>query len=122
MTYVFIALHVLLVVGFTTRILLRDDFSPPARLAWFVVLVVLPYGGIIAYFLFGEVDLGQKADARHEAVFDEIRSKASHLMGSAEATDRLIDPSYRPAFHYAGSINGFQLVDGNSAELMADAA
>ena len=46
--------HTILVVAFTVRILLRDDLSPPARLAWFVVLNLLPYFGIAIYFLFGE--------------------------------------------------------------------
>ena len=50
--------HAFLVASFSIRILLRDDFSPPARLAWFIVLNVLPYFGSVAYFLFGEIDLG----------------------------------------------------------------
>lgn len=122
MTTFFVIVHVLIVIGFTLRILLREDLSPPARLAWFIVLMVLPYGGSILYFLFGEIDLGNKANARHAEVFDDIRAKFSHLMGVAGQADRLIDPLYRSAFHYAGSINGFHPVSGNTAELMADAA
>ena len=34
--------HALLVLTFTARILLRDDLSPPARLAWVIVLNVIP--------------------------------------------------------------------------------
>ena len=48
---ILLSLHIVLVATFTTRILLRDDLSPPARLAWFVVLMVLPYTGFIIYFL-----------------------------------------------------------------------
>lgn len=47
---VILILHVVLVLVFTIRILLRDDLSPPARLAWFVVLNVLPYIGSVIYF------------------------------------------------------------------------
>nr|WP_298379994.1 cardiolipin synthase [uncultured Halomonas sp.] len=112
--------HALLVIGFTTRILLRDDLSPPARLAWFIILGLLPYFGSVVYFLFGENDLGRRADRRHKDVFDEIEAKASEFMGVRANTERLIDPIYRPAFRYAGSINGFHPVDGNAAELMAD--
>ena len=115
-------LHVLIVIGFTARILLRDDLSPQARLAWFVVLVVLPYLGSATYFLLGEIDIGHHARTRHRAVFDQIRAAAPHLMGQSEETERLIDPLYRPAFRYAASINGFHAVTGNRAELMADAA
>ncbi len=122
MTAFLLTLHLLIVIGFTIRILLRDDLSPPARLAWFIVLMVLPYVGSIIYFLFGEIDLGNKANKRHKDIFNRIRSKAAHLMGDKEDTDRLIDLPYKPAFHYAGSINGFHPVEGNKAELMANAA
>lgn len=122
MTMIILTLHFFIVIGFTIRILLRDDLSPPARLAWFIVLMVLPYVGSIIYFLFGEIDLGNKANKRHAEIFRQIRVRAVHLMGSTKDTDRLIDPLYRPAFRYAGSINGFHPVEGNKAELMADAA
>ncbi len=95
MIIAFLALfHFALVVGFTLRILLRDDLSPPARLAWFIVLNVLPYIGSIIYFLFGEIDLGHKADKRHDEVFAEIRAKAGHLMGSGD--HNMLKPHFRP--------------------------
>lgn len=113
-------LHALLVLIFTMRILLRDDLSPPARLAWFIVLNLLPYVGSAVYFLFGEIDIGHKATKRHHRIFDDIRAKALGFMGTDDAVDVLIDPLYRPVFRYAGSVNGFYPVDGNTAELMAD--
>ncbi|HDZ37200.1 MAG TPA: cardiolipin synthase, partial [Marinobacter sp.] len=119
MTFI-LALHTLLVVTFTIRILLRDDLSPPGRLAWFIVLNLLPYFGSGIYFLFGETDLGHRADKRHKEVFEEIKAKASWFMGEAASTETLIEAVYRPAFRYAGSINGFHPSTGNTAELMAD--
>ena len=113
-------LHTCLVILFTTRILLRDDLSPPGRLAWFVILNLLPYFGSAMYFLFGETDLGNRADKRHKEIFEEIRAKASWFMGEATSTEKLIDPVYLSAFQYAGSINGFHPSMGNAAELMAD--
>ncbi|MGO1750057.1 MAG: cardiolipin synthase [Marinobacter sp.] len=117
---VVLVLHTLLVITFTIRILLRDDLSPPGRLAWFIVLNLLPYFGSAIYFLFGETDLGNRADKRHKEIFEEIRAKASWFMGEAASTEELIDQVYRPAFRYAGSINGFHPSSGNTAELMAD--
>jgi cardiolipin synthase len=122
MTAVLLTLHVLIVVGFTIRVLLRDDLAPPVRLAWFIVLMVLPFLGSVLYFLFGEIDLGNTANTRHRQVFDRIRTKAGSLMGHPDTTARVIDPTCQPAFRYAGSINGFHTVEGNSAELMEDAA
>lgn len=107
-------------MSFTIRILLRDDLSPPARLAWFIILLIVPYLGTVVYFLFGEIDIGTRAKQRHKEVFDEIRSKAPEFMGRSENIESLIDCSYRQPFCYAASINGFYPVGGNTAELMAD--
>ena len=117
---VVLALHALLVLAFTIRILLRDDLSPPGRLAWFIVLNVLPYFGSIVYFLFGEIDIGKRAKKRHDEIFDEIRAKAAEFMGESASSSKLIERIYRPAFQYAASINGFHPLAGNTAELMAD--
>ncbi len=114
-------LHGMLVLGFTTRILLRDDLSPPARLAWFIVLNLVPYFGSAIYFLFGEIDIGHHTSTKHTRIFDDLRTRAGHLLGQKDAADTLITEPYRPAFHYAASINGFQPVPGNLATLMADA-
>lgn len=119
MTVIF-TLHAVLVLTLTIRILLRDDLSPPGRLAWFVVLNLLPYFGSVIYFLFGEIDIGNRAKKRHDEIFAEIRAKAAHLMGESCNSEKLIKRIYRPAFQYAGSINGFHPQGGNTAELMAD--
>ncbi|MGA9433480.1 MAG: PLDc N-terminal domain-containing protein [Roseobacter sp.] len=113
--------HASLVIGFTIRILLRDDLSPPARLAWFIVLNILPYFGIAVYFLFGEVDIGHRQTNRHKHIFQEIKKSAGALMGSQKISDKLIDQAYSPAFRYAASINGFHSMPGNTAELMGTA-
>jgi cardiolipin synthase len=112
--------HGLLLTAFTIRILLRDDLSPPARLAWFIVLNLVPYLGSGAYFLFGEVDIGHRTRALHERIAAEIRGSAGPLLGDPEHTDDLIAPAYRPAFRYAASINGFHPTGGNRADLMRD--
>lgn len=114
-------IHLLLVVSFTARILLRDDLSPPARLAWFVVLNVIPYVGVTIYFFFGEIDIGQRTKTRYKLVFDDISTRAVHLMGTPGSSEDLIDSAYMPAFNYAASVNGFYPVAGNTVELMFDA-
>lgn len=120
MTFV-VALHLLLVLTFTARILLRDDLSPTARLAWFIVLNVLPYFGIAAYFLFGEIDIDNRAVKFHDEIFAEIEDKAAYFMGQEATVNKAIEAIYRPGFRYAGSINGFHTVEGNKAQLMIDA-
>ena len=115
-------LHTLIVTGFTIRILLRRDLEPQARLAWFVVLVLLPIVGSLVYILFGEVDLRNKDNINHARTFALIRQKAGVSMGDPANISRLITPQYRSVFKYTASINGFYPTAGNTATLMANAA
>ena len=114
--------HALLVTGFTLRILLRDDLSPSSRLAWFMVITIVPVFGCVIYFLFGEDDPGHAARIRHQEIAEAIKSRGASALGNAECVNEIIDAVYRPAFRYAASVNGFNTTGGNHAELMADAA
>ena len=118
---VILVLHTLVVIAFTFRILMRNDLSPPARLAWFVVLMMLPIAGTIVYFLFGEDNIGKTGKAARTLIFDQIRSDAATMMGNKDDVQTLIAPHYRPVAQICASINGFYPVAGNSGELMADA-
>ena len=113
------ACHAGLVLAFTVRILARDDLSPPARLVWFIVINIAPYLGVIAYFLFGEVDIGHRAAKRYTATKRRIMSENAHQMDFPPQTVASIDPRYQTAFQYAASINGFHATGGNTAKLMA---
>ena len=63
-----VILHVLLVSGFTLRILLREDLAPDARMAWFMVIALFPLLGCAVYFLFGAVDIGHRVSRRYQQV------------------------------------------------------
>ena len=54
-----VLLHLLFWLAISARVLLRSDLSPDVRVAWLLVLLLLPYGGVLLYFLFGEVYLGR---------------------------------------------------------------
>ncbi|MFV0512803.1 MAG: cardiolipin synthase [Jhaorihella sp.] len=117
-----LTVHLAIVVGFTLRIALRDELAPTTRLAWFMVIVVLPVFGGLIYFLFGEVNLGRTATDRIAEVTREFRSHRGLLPGQSDDWAVHVPPPYRAAFSYSASINGFPPVGGNTAELMPDAA
>ncbi len=116
-----LGLHVAVVTGVTLRIVLRDNLSPTARLAWFAVIMVLPVIGSIVYFLCGEINLGKAARLRHETVVDRLKAGNQLALGDTVHNPELVNSVYRSAFDYAASISGFQTVSGNRAELMPDA-
>ncbi|MEI4260823.1 cardiolipin synthase [Roseovarius sp. D0-M9] len=113
--------HIAVVVAMTVRLMLREDLSPSARLAWIIVLILLPVLGTIVYLLFGEVDLGRKARASQKSIHDEVQGSAGAFMGEAATIEGEIAPAFRPLFGYGASINGFYPMMGNTAQLMTDA-
>lgn len=117
----FLLLHIAVVATLTVHIFLRDTLSPQARMAWFVVVLLVPYAGAVVYFLLGRNDLGRRTDRRHEAIVAALRAHDAPAMGQPGAVEALIQPDYGPAFRYAVSINGFQPSACNAAALMPDA-
>jgi cardiolipin synthase len=89
MTWLLLTLHVLLIAGFGLRILLRRDMRPDVRLAWLMVIVLLPYVSCLLYYLFGEVALGRVPGRRRLNVreFCQSRSGAASDAGPARRHD-----------------------------------
>ncbi|MGV6815183.1 MAG: cardiolipin synthase [Phycisphaerales bacterium] len=118
---IFLALHLLAVIATVVRILTRENFSPVTRLAWFMVIVVMPIFGVIVYFLFGDVTLGRTINKRHRSVLEHIQSLDLPFLSDSLPLNGIIAREYQPAFRYATSINGFGTTIGNCAQLMPDA-
>lgn len=116
-----VILYILLVSAIVIRVLSRDEMSATSRLAWFLVIVTLPLIGIIVYFLFGEVNLGSSANKKARSIYRRVRNEGGNALGQFQNLAQ-IDSTYRPAFAYAASINGFLTTHGNTAELMSDDA
>ncbi|RGE46332.1 cardiolipin synthase [Comamonas testosteroni] len=121
MTWLLLTLHIFLITGFSLRILLRSDMRPDVRLAWLMVIVLLPYISCLLYFLFGEVALGRVSGKKRLNVRDFCKahgsSVAAHNAGPAALQ---VCEQWQPAFRYASTINGFQVLGGHSAQLMHD--
>ena len=56
----FLTLHVLIQIALIMRVLLRPHREPASRIAWIVVIIILPALGILAYILFGETNIGRR--------------------------------------------------------------
>lgn len=114
--------HAVVVVIFTLRILVRDDFSPAARLAWILLMLSVPYLSVIIYLLFGEISLGKTVHQQHDAIFSRLQQMAGEAMGSCEKNlSGNVETEYQTAFR-AASVDGFGTTLGNRAELLPDAA
>lgn len=114
-----VALHVLIQAVLVVRALLRPHRDPASRIAWILVILVLPVMGILAYLLFGEVNLGRRRVRRRQAVVDamprlEDAPGADMAESAAEIPER-----HRHLFRVGRSISTLEPMGGNSGRLMA---
>ncbi len=118
---ILLTIHFILLLLISLRVLTRQDFTSPARLAWLVVLFILPYIGVLVYWMFGEVRLGRGFEEQYKQIIADLHSRNPEVLGSDNALKEAIKPEYRAAFAYAANVTGYHTTEGNHAELMADA-
>jgi cardiolipin synthase len=118
--YLMMVLHVVIEVVLIIRVMLRPHREPASRIAWVAVITALPVFGIIAYLLFGEVNIGRKRVNRLRKVFEGMPELAACAAGDEANFTAEIPSRYEHLFRLGKSISGMQPVGGNSARLMAD--
>jgi cardiolipin synthase len=105
-------------VGFVTRAILRPHREPTARVAWVVVMVALPFMGILAYLLVGETSIGRRRVGRMREVLAQL--PVPDQAPGWQSTQPEIPERLRPLFRVGHSVNGFEPVGGNAARLLPD--
>lgn len=118
---ILLTIHFILLLLISLRVLSRHELTSPARLAWLVILFVLPYVGVLIYWMFGEIHLGREFTRKYEKIIDQLHSSNPEVLGSEAALTDAVKPEYHAAFAYSANVTGFHTTLGNSAELMADA-
>ena len=93
-------------------------------MAWLLTVIVLPYGGALAYLLLGQTSIGRKRIERLKADWSRLPRPETAAGWNAPENNCKIAPSYEPLFRVGASISGYAAVGGNAAELMenSDAA
>ncbi len=76
-----LVIHILIESALILRVLLRPHRQPASRIAWIAGIGTLPVVGILAYILFGEVNIGRRRVARMREVLDELPPLASAVVG-----------------------------------------
>lgn len=112
-----IILHGAAALAVSARVLMRPRLEPPVRLAWLLVIVVVPLGGIAAYVLFGEIRLrrGYLQTRRH--VRDRLSGRWRR--GPHDLIGALPDHA-EPVIRCARAVGGFPAVSGNELHLLPE--
>lgn len=112
-----LVLFTLLELALIARILLRPHRDPASRIAWMVVVLVIPLVGMLAYLLLGEVSIGRHRVARLHSVLQQMppfpRSSDCETSAPSAVFER-----YQHLFELGESINGFTPLSGNTATLL----
>lgn len=117
---ILLTIHFILLIVISLRVLSRHDLTSPARLAWLVVLFLLPYIGVIVYWMFGEIHLGRNFSEQHESIINKLHQHNPEVLGD-KANLGMIDTNYQAAFTYSAEVTGFATTAGNRATLMKSA-
>jgi cardiolipin synthase len=113
-----IAIITLLELAVIGRILLRPHRDPASRIAWIVVVGVLPLAGMFAYLLLGEVNIGRRRVARLHAVLKSMPPIPYHPAEGEADLAAVVPERHRHLFWLGHSISGFHPVGGNTARLL----
>lgn len=111
-----ISLNYLAAAFVVLRVLTRSRMEPSVRLAWIMVIEVLPVVGILAYFLFGEVRIA-RAERQKAA---DIRARLSGMW--TPSPEAVMDPPEWLAgiSATAHSVGGMVPVRGNRLTLLSE--
>ena len=94
------------------RILARPQLDAHTRSAWILVLLALPFFGLILYLLIGEIHFGGPDRRRADVAVAET---GPAVLASGGPPDL---PRWGPASGFATGVNGFGVTLGNRAELL----
>lgn len=109
--------HAAIIVAASLRLLLREDITASARLAWVIVLASLPVLGLIAYIAIGEIRLPARMKQRRDAAYAALRAARPDVFEDEDGFAEIPRAMQKP-FRFAASVSGFQPMDGNTARFM----
>jgi cardiolipin synthase len=116
-----IVLHALIQILLIIRVLLRPHREPASRIAWVVIIIVLPIVGLLAYLLLGESNIGRYRAKQMQKILARLPDpNVASAVDEADCQEK-IPRDYQHLFIFGKTVNGFSPVDGNRAELLADA-
>jgi cardiolipin synthase len=115
-----LALIVLIQLALIVRVVLRPHRQPASRIAWIVVITALPVAGILAYLLFGEVNIGRRRMARRRRVINNMPRLSAAAPGEEANLAAKVPERYAHLFRVGESISSLEPVGGNAAQLLID--
>ena len=117
LAYIIPILVWMVTITITLRLIIKKQ-SVPTMLSWLIVIYAFPVVGIIAYLIFGEINLG-----KHRAVmFEQLKPKYMNWFNRLSHCDNLVNTQtnllYRPIFDLANQRLGVPCILGNELHIL----
>jgi cardiolipin synthase len=119
-TTIMVATGAVVELAVLVRVMLRPHREPASRIAWVAVILALPLIGVIAYILFGEVNIGRGRAAKLRDIESRMPLPQPGTAGDIGNLRTEIPDRHEHLFRVGQSISGFEPIAGNSARLLAD--
>lgn len=117
LAYIIPILVWMVTITITLRLVIKKQ-SVPTMLSWLIVIYVFPVVGIIAYLIFGEINLGK----HRAAMFEQLKPKYMDWFKHLSHCDNLINTQtnllYRPIFDLANQRLGIPCILGNELHIL----
>src|SRR6478672_7138480 len=113
-TGAFLLIH----LGVIARVILRPHREPASRVAWLVVIIVLPVIGILTYIFLGETNIGRRRVSRMCAVLGTMPDLTKAPGMDSPTLQPKIPEPYAHLFRLGHSVNGFEPVGGNRVTML----
>mgnify|MGYP000893095348 CR=1 FL=1 len=115
--YIIPALIWVLTIAITIRLVMKKQ-SVAAMLSWLMVIYIFPIVGIVAYLIFGEINLGK----RRARLFNQLKPQFMAWFDKLSKCDNLVntqtDLLYRSIFDLAKQRLGIPCVLGNELHIL----
>lgn len=115
-----LALHVFLEIALIVRVMTRSHRDPSSRIAWVAVIAGVPGLGMLIYILFGETNIGRHRIERMKKIMRGMPPVAEVDPNQSANACAQVPERYKHLFCTGKSISGFDVMGGNSAQLMLD--
>lgn len=113
----FVIIYWLLIVLITIRILMKRK-SNTFVIAWLLIIHLIPFIGVIIYFLFGEIHLGQLRVKRAEQLKPDVSLFSQQLNLYPQIFSNNISPLAEPIFQLIQHKNSLGGIQGNQIHLL----
>jgi len=109
----------LLQIAIAIVVLIRSRGTPQARMAWLLLVLLLPLIGLILFLAIGRIRLNQSRIDRFNDAQAEIRLLTSSDKSVVNAAE-LLSPARRKIVHLAEAVSGTSLRTGNICALYSE--